>query len=99
MAVATHTGTAVSAGALNLSGSIAGALAVAEGATMTGAGTIDGSANVSGVLTPGSGLGTMTDNNLVFGSLLTLDVHHDCLIDTTTTGHVSLSIVPACCWR
>ena len=58
--------TAVSAGSLIINGNQTGAtnvLTVAAGASLGGSGTIGGATTISGVLSPGNSIGTLTVNN------------------------------------
>ena len=64
----TFTGTtSVAAGELSLDGSLAGALDVLAGATITGTGTVGGSATIAGIHSPGNSPGAQTFNaNLTY---------------------------------
>jgi len=82
----TYTGTtAVNQGTLIVNGSIAGSASVAGGATLGGDGTVGG-ATVSGILAPGSSIGSLdvTANATFNGGTLLIDV------DGTGPGSVDL---------
>ncbi|MHA3771050.1 autotransporter-associated beta strand repeat-containing protein [Verrucomicrobiota bacterium sgz303538] len=94
--------TLVSAGVLEVSGSIGGSLVtVVNGATLTGGGNIVSSLDINGALAPGSGVGTLTASGAADfndGSSFVLElnsgVSFDKLIASSVTldGTVNLSI-------
>jgi len=65
----TYTGnTMIDAGALNLSGSIAGSATAAAGGTLKGIGSVAGSVDVNGTVSPGASVGTLSTGALLLES-------------------------------
>ena len=78
----TYTGmTTVDAGELILDGSVAGAVTVDFGATLSGSGSIDGASTINGMLNPGNSPGTLT-----FNDALTLESTATLTLELTGTG-------------
>lgn len=70
----TYTGlTQVSAGELNLNGSLSGPVTIAGGATLSGTGTLGGNVTISGAHKPGNSPGIQTFQSLTYNSGATVE--------------------------